>query len=60
MRKELQEYRRIEQEIKAFEAKEDIPALLALKVPEGEESLESLADGNAGPFGAYGRTFSDH
>lgn len=30
--KELQEYRRIEQEIKAFEAKEDIPALLALKV----------------------------
>ena len=42
--KELQEYRRIEQEIKAFEAKEDIPALLALKVPEGEESLESLAD----------------
>lgn len=42
--KELQEYRRIEQEIKAFEAKEDIPALLALKVPEGEESLKSLAD----------------
>ena len=42
--KELQEYRRIEQEIKAFEAKEDIPALLALKIPEGEESLESLAD----------------
>lgn len=42
--KELQEYRRIEQEIKAFEAKEDIPSLLALKVPEGEESLESLAD----------------
>lgn len=42
--KELQEYRRIEQEIRAFEVKEDIPALLALKVPEGEESLESLAD----------------
>ena len=42
--KELQEYRRIEQEIKAFEEKEDIPALLALKIPEGEESLESLAD----------------
>ena len=42
--KELQEYRRSEQEIKAFEAKEDIPALLALKTPEGEESLESLAD----------------
>ena len=42
--KELQEYRRIEKEIKAFEEKEDIPALLALKIPEGEESLESLAD----------------
>ena len=42
--KELQELWRSEQEIRAFEVKEDIPALLALKAPEGEESLESLAD----------------
>ena len=38
------EYQRSRQETEAFEAREDISALLALKAPEGEESLESLAE----------------
>lgn len=42
--KELLEYRRSAQELKQFEEQEDVPALLALKAPEGEESLESLAE----------------
>ncbi len=42
--KELLEYRRSEQELKQFEEQEDIPALLVLKAPEGEESLESLSE----------------
>ena len=42
--KELLEYRRSAQELKQFEEQEDVPALLVLKAPEGEESLESLAE----------------
>ena len=43
-RNALMEYDKSEQELKAFERTEDIPRLLALKAPEGEESLESLAE----------------
>ncbi len=41
-RNALMEYDKSEQELKAFERAEDVPRLLALKAPEGEESLESL------------------
>jgi len=43
-RNALMEYDKSEQELKAFERTEDVPRLLALKAPEGEESLESLAE----------------
>lgn len=43
-RNALMEYDKSEQELKAFERTEDVPRLLALKDPEGEESLESLAE----------------
>ncbi len=43
-RNALMEYDKSEQELKAFERTEDVPRLLALKAPEGEESLESLTE----------------
>ena len=43
-RNALMEYDKSEQELKAFERAEDVPRLLALKAPEGEESLESLTE----------------
>lgn len=43
-RNALMEYDRVEQELKAFERTEDVPRLLALKAPEGEDSLESLTE----------------
>ena len=43
-RNALMEYDKSEQELKTFERTEDIPRLLALKAPEGEESLESLTE----------------
>lgn len=43
-RNALMEYDKSEQERKAFERTEDVLRLLALKAPEGEESLESLAE----------------
>lgn len=43
-RNALAECQKSEQELKAFEQTEDIPGLLALKAPEGEESLESLSE----------------
>ena len=43
-RNALMEYDKSEQERKAFERTEDVPRLLALKAPEGEESLESLTE----------------
>ena len=38
------EYEKSAQERKAFEQTEDVPRLLALKAPEGEDSLESLTE----------------
>ena len=43
-RNALQEYQNREQELKAFEKMVDVPRLLALKAPEGEESLENLTE----------------
>lgn len=43
-RNALQEYQNREQELKAFEKVTDVPRLLALKAPEGEESLENLTE----------------
>ena len=43
-RNALLEYQKSEQELKAFEKSVDVPRLLALKAPEGEESLEGLAE----------------
>lgn len=43
-RNALQEYQNREQELKAFEKVADVPRLLALKAPEGEESLENLTE----------------
>ncbi len=43
-RNALQEYQNREQELKAFEKVTDVPGLLALKAPEGEESLENLTE----------------
>ena len=38
------EYEKSAQELQHFEETEDVPRLLALKAPEGEDSLESLAE----------------
>ncbi len=43
-RNALAECQKCEQELKAFEKAVDVPRLLALKAPEGEESLESLTE----------------
>ena len=43
-RNALMEYDKSEQELKAFERTEDDLRLLALKAPEGEETLESLTE----------------
>lgn len=43
-RNALQEYQNSEQELKAFEKTADVPGLLALKAPEGEESLANLME----------------
>lgn len=43
-RNALQEYQNREQELKAFEKAADVPRLLALKAPKGEESLENLTE----------------